>query len=51
MIQLEARQAVSALAETMPADLLTALDLIPLTVIVLPAAPPVVLAQDRDAVA
>ena len=50
MIQLEARQAVSALAETMPADILAALDLIPLTIIVRPAAAPVVLAQDRDAV-
>ncbi|MCX7031916.1 MAG: PTS sugar transporter subunit IIA [Spirochaetes bacterium] len=51
MIQLEARQAVSALAETMPADVLAALALIPLTVIVRPAALPIVLAQDRDAVA
>jgi mannitol/fructose-specific phosphotransferase system IIA component (Ntr-type) len=51
MIQLEARQAVSALAETMPADALAALALIPLNVIVVPGAKPVVLSQDRDVVA
>jgi PTS system nitrogen regulatory IIA component len=50
MIQLEARQAVSTLTETLPADLLTALNLIPLTIIVVPGAKPVVLGQDRDAV-
>jgi PTS system nitrogen regulatory IIA component len=48
MIQLEARQAVSALAETLPADLLSGLNLIPLTVVIVPGVRPVVLAQDRE---
>jgi nitrogen PTS system EIIA component len=51
MIQLEARQAVSALAETLPADMLAALDLVPLTVVLLPGARPLVLAQDAALVA
>jgi hypothetical protein len=46
MIQLEAKQAVSALAETLPADVLAALDLVPLTVVTVPGAKPLVLAQD-----
>lgn len=50
MIQLEAKQAVAALTETLPADALAALALIPLTVIVVPGAKPVVLGQDREAV-
>jgi nitrogen PTS system EIIA component len=51
MIQLEARQAVSALAETLPADALASLSLIPLSVIVVPGSRPVVLAQDAEAAA
>ncbi len=50
MIQLEAKQAVSALSETLPADALATLALIPLTVIVAPGTKPVVLGQERDAV-
>ena len=46
MIQLEAKQAVSALAETLPADSLAALDLVPLSVVTMPGVKPVVLAQD-----
>ncbi len=51
MIQLEAKQAVSALAETLPADVLAALNLIPLSVVVVPGARPIVLGQDREAIA
>ena len=51
MIQLEARQAVSALAETMPPDLLASLTLIPLSIVVVPGARHFVLAQDREVVA
>jgi nitrogen PTS system EIIA component len=47
MIQLEAKQAVSALAETLPLDALAGLDLVPLSVLVMPGARPVILAQDR----
>ena len=47
MIRLEAKQAVSSLAETLPADTLAALDLIPLTVLIVPGSRPVVLAQDK----
>jgi nitrogen PTS system EIIA component len=46
MIQLEAKQ---ALAEAMPADLLSSLALLPLSILVVPGARPLVLAQDRDA--
>jgi len=48
MIQLEARQAVSALAETLPADVLATLNLIPLSIIVVPGGRPLILAQDKD---
>jgi mannitol/fructose-specific phosphotransferase system IIA component (Ntr-type) len=48
MIQLEAKQAVSALAETLPADVLAALNLIPLSVVIVPGSRPVILAQDRE---
>ncbi|MGA2642708.1 MAG: PTS sugar transporter subunit IIA [Spirochaetia bacterium] len=51
MIQLEAKQAVSALSETLPADVLSALSLIPLSVIVVPGARPLILAQDKELVA
>jgi mannitol/fructose-specific phosphotransferase system IIA component (Ntr-type) len=51
MIQLEAKQAVSALVETLPPDLLAALDLVPLSIVVAPGAKPIVLAQDREIVA
>jgi len=50
MIQLEAKQAVSALAQTLPADVLASLNLIPLSIVVVPGAKPIVLAQDRDVV-
>ncbi len=50
MIQLEAKQAVSALVETLPADVLAALNLIPLSVIVVPGGRPLILAQDKDAI-
>jgi nitrogen PTS system EIIA component len=48
MIQLEAKQAVSALAQTLPADVLATLNLIPLSIVLVPGARPVVLAQDRE---
>jgi mannitol/fructose-specific phosphotransferase system IIA component (Ntr-type) len=48
MIQLEAKQAVSALAETLPADVLSTLDLIALSVLIVPGGRNIVLAQDRD---
>lgn len=48
MIQLEAKQAVSALAETLPADVLSTLDLIALSILIIPGGRPVVLAQDKD---
>ena len=48
MIQLEAKQAVSVQAETMPADALISLALIPLSIVVVPGARPIILAQDRD---
>jgi PTS system nitrogen regulatory IIA component len=50
MIQLEAKQAVSALAQTLPADVLASLNLIPLTIVVVPGAKPIVLAQDKEIV-
>jgi PTS system nitrogen regulatory IIA component len=48
MIQLEAKQAVSALVETMPAEALAALNLIPLSVVIVPGSRPVILAQDKE---
>jgi nitrogen PTS system EIIA component len=48
MIQLEARHAVSALAETLPADVLSTLNLVPLSIVIVPGGRPVVLAQDGD---
>jgi hypothetical protein len=48
MIQLEAKQAVTALVETLPADVLSALSLIPLSVIIVPGSRPLVLAQDKE---
>ncbi len=51
MIQLEAKQAVSALAETLPVDMLSTLSLIPLSVVVAPGSRPIVLAQDRELIA
>jgi nitrogen PTS system EIIA component len=48
MIQLEARQAVSALAESLPADALASLNLVPLSILVVPGARPVILSQDKD---
>jgi mannitol/fructose-specific phosphotransferase system IIA component (Ntr-type) len=50
MIQLEARQAVSALAETLPADSIAGLTLLPLSIVVVPGSRPVILAQDRDVI-
>lgn len=50
MIQLEARQAVSALTQTLPTDVLASLNLIPLTIVVVPGAKPIVLAQDKEIV-
>jgi mannitol/fructose-specific phosphotransferase system IIA component (Ntr-type) len=51
MIQLEAKQAVSALAETMPAEVFVSLNLIALSIIIVPGSKPIVLAQDKDAIA
>jgi mannitol/fructose-specific phosphotransferase system IIA component (Ntr-type) len=51
MIQLEAKQAVSALAETLPPGVLAGLDLVPLSVVLMPGGRSVVLAQDRELVA
>jgi mannitol/fructose-specific phosphotransferase system IIA component (Ntr-type) len=48
MIQLEAKQAVSALAEGLPADILSTLSLIPLSVVVVPGARPLILSQDKE---
>jgi mannitol/fructose-specific phosphotransferase system IIA component (Ntr-type) len=48
MIQLEAKSAVSALAETMPPDVLANLTLLPVSIIVVPGSRPVALSQDRD---
>jgi len=50
MIQLEARQAVSSLVQTLPSDVLASLNLIPLTIVVVPGAKPIVLAQDKEIV-
>jgi len=48
MIQLEAKQAVSSLVETLPADVFATLNLIPLSIVVVPGARPLILAQDKD---
>ncbi|HEY9593952.1 MAG TPA: PTS sugar transporter subunit IIA [Spirochaetia bacterium] len=48
MIQLEAKQAVSTLAETLPADALSALNLVALTILVVPGARAIVLSQDPE---
>jgi nitrogen PTS system EIIA component len=45
MIQLEAKQAAAA-AQGLPAELLSAVDLVPLTVVVVPGSRPTVLCQD-----
>jgi PTS system nitrogen regulatory IIA component len=51
MIQLEAKQAVSALAEALPADALASLALIPMSIVIAPGSKPLILAQDREMVA
>jgi nitrogen PTS system EIIA component len=51
MIQLEAKQAVSALAETLPLDALSTLSLIPLSVVVVPGSRPLILSQDKEMIA
>jgi mannitol/fructose-specific phosphotransferase system IIA component (Ntr-type) len=51
MIQLEAKQAVSSQAEPPIPDALTALSLIPFSVIVVPGAKTLVLAQDKELIA
>ncbi len=51
MIQLEAKQAVSALAETLPVDILSTLNLVALSVVVVPGSRPVVLTQDKEVIA
>ena len=51
MIQLEAKQAVSTLAETLPADVLAGLSLVALSVLVVPGQRPLVLAQDPEMIA
>jgi PTS system nitrogen regulatory IIA component len=51
MIQLEAKQAVSALAETLPVDALAALSLIPLSIVIVPGSRPLVLSQDKEMIA
>jgi len=48
MIQLEAKQAVSGISEYLPPDVLSALNLVPLTIIVIPGAKHLVLAQDKE---
>ena len=48
MIQLEAKHAVSAYAETLPAESLSLMNLIPLSVVIVPGAPPLVLSQDKE---
>jgi len=48
MIQLEAKQALASLAEAIPAEALAALNLISLSIVVVPGSGPVVLAQDKD---
>ncbi len=48
MIQLEAKQAVSAFVETLPAAALSALNLIPLSVVIIPGSKPIILSQDKD---
>ena len=48
MIQLEAKQAVAALGEALPADALASLSIIPLSIVVSLTAAPLVLSQDRE---
>ena len=50
MIQLEAKQAASALVETLPADAMAALSLIPMSILVVPGARPFILAQDKEVI-
>ncbi len=50
MIQLEAKQAVSALAETLPTDL-ASLSLIAMSVLVVPGSRTIVLSQDKEVIA
>ncbi len=47
-IQLEAKHAVSAFAETLPVESLAALNLIPLSVVIIPGTRPLVLSQDKE---
>jgi hypothetical protein len=51
MIQLEAKHAVSAYAETLPAEALSTLNLIPLSVVIVPGSRPLVLSQDKEIIA
>jgi nitrogen PTS system EIIA component len=51
MIQLEAKQASAPAAESLSADALLSMTLIPLSIVVSPGARPLVLSQDRDLVA
>lgn len=48
MIQLEAKQAVAALHEALPADALASLSIIPLSIVVAPGGAPLVLSQNRE---
>jgi len=48
MIRLEAKQAVSALAEALPAAVLASLNLVAMSVLVVPGGRPIVLAQDKE---
>jgi hypothetical protein len=48
MIRLEAKQAVSALGEGIPTDSLASLNLLTLSVLVVPGGKPIVLAQDKE---
>ncbi len=51
MIQLEAKQAASVLTEALPADALASLSLVPLSILVMPGARPLILAQDKELIA
>jgi mannitol/fructose-specific phosphotransferase system IIA component (Ntr-type) len=51
MIQLEAKHAVSAYVESLPTESLSALSLIPLSVVIMPGAKPLVLSQDKEIIA
>jgi nitrogen PTS system EIIA component len=48
MIRLEAKQAVSALADAIPADALSSLNLLAMSVLVVPGGKPIVLAQEKE---